>query len=98
MAEGTKQLWEGRTAEVGQTRPPEGLKWQLGLDNKSYPRKRSVRVCVCVREMVGSEREEGRREEQYKAEEREANYILSYPDEGLVSPVPWSEDRQRPVL
>lgn len=55
-------------------------------------------MCVCVREMVGSEREEGRREEQYKAEEREANYILSYPDEGLVSPVPWSEDRQRPVL
>lgn len=51
VSEGTKQVWEGRTADAGQSYP-EGVKWQLQLDKKSHPWERCVRalvyVCVCA--------------------------------------------------
>lgn len=70
---------------------PEDIKWQLGLEDKSYPRKE---LCKWMYVMVARNRKEGWRKEHYKAEERAMAHIQSYTDEGLE--VWWlSEERSK---
>lgn len=68
-------------ANGGRPSLPEDVKWQLGLEDKSYLCK-EVCVCVCV---GGRRKEEECKKEHYKAEEREMAYSQSYTDEGWRS-------------
>lgn len=99
-AEGTKQVWEGGTAEQG-AKLPRGCQ----MANVAWQEELPMReVCVCVecacvcacvymreRQCGGRGWKIGGRTLQSRGKSN--GPTLSYPDEGAVSPVLWCEDR-----